>query len=61
MAFKVAPKRRGKSVAGSKTSDSFVYRGVRIARTWKSSGRSKAIDDAMRKVIQLGPAQSPAG
>ncbi|MGD0191349.1 MAG: hypothetical protein ABSD74_11465 [Rhizomicrobium sp.] len=38
----------------------FVYRGVRIMRTWTSSNRRDAIGEAMRKVIQRGPAQIAA-
>ena len=37
------------------TGDSFVYRGVRITRTWTNSNRKKKIGEAMRKVIQRGP------
>jgi hypothetical protein len=60
MALKAAAKKRGKSASVGEGSDSFVYRGVRITRTWKFSKRSKAIGEAMRKVIQRGPTQTPA-
>jgi hypothetical protein len=38
----------------------FVYRGVRIMRTWASSNRKDAIGEPMRKVILRGPAQIAA-
>jgi hypothetical protein len=38
----------------------FVYRGMRIMRTWTSSRRKDAIGEAMRKIIQRGPAQIAA-
>jgi hypothetical protein len=52
-----AKKRRKSPAAGAK-SDSFVHRGVRIMRSWTRSERKKEIGEAMRKVIQRGPAQT---
>jgi hypothetical protein len=52
------PKKRKKATVAK--SDSFVYRGVRIMRTWTNSDRSEAIAEAMRKVIERGPAQIAA-
>jgi hypothetical protein len=60
MALKSTAKKRGKAAATGANSDSFVYRGIRITRTWTTSKRSKQIGEAMRKVIQRGPAQASA-
>ncbi len=60
MAVKVAAKKKGKSALSDRASDSFLYRGVRITRTWTNSKRRKEIGEAMQKVLQRGPAEAPA-
>jgi hypothetical protein len=54
-----ATSKKRRKPAGTK-SDSFVYRGVRIMRTWTSSDRKEEIAETMRKVIERGPAQIAA-
>jgi hypothetical protein len=58
MATNATIRKRGKTSAAK--SDSFVYRGVRIVRTWTSSDRKDEIGEAMRKVIERGPARVAA-
>jgi len=55
MALKATAKKRRKAPTAN-GSDSFVYRGVRITRTWTNSKRRKEIDEAIRAMIQRGPA-----
>jgi len=61
MKVKTATGKRTKTTPSHQRSDSFVYRGVRITRTWTRSKRRKEIDEAMQKVMQRGPAEASAG
>ena len=55
MPLKAAAKKRRKA-SSDDSADSFLYRGVRITRTWTHSKRRKEIEEAIRKVIERGPA-----
>jgi hypothetical protein len=56
MAMKVTVRKKGKSA--DRISNSFLYRGVRITRTWTKSKRHNEIGEAMQKVLQRGPARA---
>ena len=51
--MKVRNKKR--SAIAAEKSNSFLYRGVRITRTWTRSERRKEIAEAMLKVLRRGP------
>jgi hypothetical protein len=60
MTTKPTTKRR-KATSRTKVSDGFVYRGVRIKGFLKpTTKRTRAIDEATRKVMQIGSAGSTA-
>jgi hypothetical protein len=59
MALK-ATRKSAKSAVTAADSDSFVYRGVRIKRTWMNSNRKKKIGEAMQTIIQRGPEKASA-
>jgi hypothetical protein len=60
MTQKATSRKRRKAPSFSR-SDSFVYRGMRITRSWTNSKRRKEIEEAMRAVIERGPAPVDVG
>ena len=61
MTQKSTARRRVKSSADGAECASFIYRGVRITPSWANSSRKRKIGEAVRKVIENGPARTQAG